>query len=228
MCVVVGVGAGTGASIARRFGKGYRVALVARNERNLQEFQKEIPRSKAYPCDVSDQTQFETVMAQIKAEMGPPHIAVYNAAKGSFKNFLELHPAVLNQNFQVNAMGLLYMAQCVAPDMVKAGTGVILVTGNTGAHRGVPHFAGFAPTKAAQRILAESIARTLGPQGIHVAYVTIDAVIDSPWQRKYHSEKPDAYFCQPEDIADECWHIAHQAPSAWSFNVELRPYGEKW
>ena len=93
---------------------------------------------------------------------------------------------------------------------------------------GRANFAGFAPTKAAQRILAESMARELGPKGVHVAYVVIDAVIDVPWTRQAFPSAPDEFFIQPAAIADEVWHLAHQPRSAWSFNVELRPFRESW
>lgn len=87
---------------------------------------------------------------------------------------------------------------------------------------------GFAPTKAAQRILAESIARELGPKDIHVGYVLIDAVIDLEWTRKRWPKAPDAFFIKPAASAEEIWHGAHQDRSAWSFNVEIRPFGETW
>jgi short-subunit dehydrogenase len=112
--------------------------------------------------------------------------------------------------------------------MVEAGNGVIVATGNTSALRGKASFAGFAPTKAAQRILAESMARELGPKGVHVAYVVIDAVIDLAWTRAMFGDRPDEFFIQPAAIADEIWHLAHQNRSAWSFNVEIRPFGESW
>jgi short-subunit dehydrogenase len=116
----------------------------------------------------------------------------------------------------------------VAPEMIKSGNGAILVTGNTSAIRGKANFAGFAPTKAAQRILSESIARDLGPRGVHVAYVLIDAVIDVPRMRERLREAPDEFFIQPSAIADELWHVYSQDRSAWSFLTELRPFGEKW
>ncbi len=112
--------------------------------------------------------------------------------------------------------------------MVAAGRGAIVCTGNTSALRGRAGFAGFAPTKAAQRILAEAIARDLGPKGVHVACLVIDAVIDVPWTRQRYADRPDAFFIKPAAIAEEIWHVAHQDRSAWSFNVELRPSGEVW
>ena len=135
---------------------------------------------------------------------------------------------VLRRNFEVDTMALLELARLAAPAMIEAGDGVILASGNTSAHRGKANFAGFAPGKAAQRILAQSMARSLGPRGVHVAYVTIDAVIDLPWTRQMAPEAPDEYFIQPRNIAAECWHVAHQARTAWSFDVEIRPFGETW
>ena len=143
-------------------------------------------------------------------------------------DFLAIDPAVLQRNFEINTMALLRLAQMAAPAMIDAGQGAILCTGNTSTYRGKAHFAGFAPTKAAQRILAESMARSLGPRGVHVAYVAIDAVIDLPWTRKAQPDQPDSYFCKPDDIAAECWHIVHQPRSAWTFDVMIRPDGENW
>ena len=111
---------------------------------------------------------------------------------------------------------------------VTASQGAIIVTGNTSAQRGRANFAGFAPTKAAQRILAEAMARDLGPKGVHVAYIVIDAVIDVPWARERFKNKPDDFFIAPAAIVDEAWHVVSQPRSAWSFNVELRPFGETW
>ncbi len=153
---------------------------------------------------------------------------MHNAVGGAFGNFMEIDPKVLNQNFQVNTMALLYLARRLAPAMVAAGNGVIIASGNTSALRGKASFAGFAPTKAAQRILAESMARELGPKGVHVAYVLIDAVIDLEWTRKRFANAPDDFFITPAAIADEVWHVAHQDRCAWSFNVEIRPFRETW
>jgi NAD(P)-dependent dehydrogenase (short-subunit alcohol dehydrogenase family) len=135
---------------------------------------------------------------------------------------------MLEANFRVNVMGLLYLAREVAPAMIEAGQGAILVTGNTSATRGRANFAGFAPTKAAQRILAESIVRDLGPRGIHVAYLVIDAVIDTPRMRKRFPDAASDFFIKPSAIADELWHLHNQDRSAWSVLTELRPFGERW
>ncbi|MGO9604532.1 MAG: SDR family NAD(P)-dependent oxidoreductase [Candidatus Binataceae bacterium] len=229
VAMVTGVGPGTGAAIARRFAAGgYAVAMLARNRDRLGALEREIAGARAYQCDVSDETQVEKAVEAIRADLGAPKVLVHNAVGGAFGNFLEIDPKVLNQNFQVNTMALLYLARLVAPAMVAAGEGAIIATGNTSAFRGKAGFAGFAPTKAAQRILAESIARQVEPKGVHVAYVMIDAVIDLEWTRKRWPEAPDAFFIKPAAIADEVWHVAHQDRSAWSFNVEIRPFGETW
>jgi NAD(P)-dependent dehydrogenase (short-subunit alcohol dehydrogenase family) len=229
VAVVTGVGPGTGAAIARRFSRGgYAVAMLARNRERLGGLAREIPNSRAYPCDVTDQAQIDITLEAIRADFGAPRVLIHNAVGGAFGNFMEIDPKVLNQNFQVNTMALLYLARRLAPAMVSAGEGAIIASGNTSALRGKASFAGFAPTKAAQRILAESIARELGPKGVHVAYVLIDAVIDLEWTRKRFPDAPNDFFITPAAIADEIWHVAHQERCAWSFNVEVRPFRETW
>jgi len=229
VAVVTGVGPGTGAAVVRRFARGgYAVAMLARNHERLAALEREITHARAYPCDVTNEAQLDTTLEAIRAELGAPKALVHNAVGGAFGNFLEIDPQVLNRNFQVNTMALLYLTRRLAPAMVAAGEGAIITTGNTSAFRGKANFAGFAPTKAAQRILAESIARELGPKGVHVAYVMIDAVIDLEWTRKRWPDAPDHFFIRPAAIAEEVWHIAHQDRCAWSFNVELRPFGETW
>lgn len=225
LALITGVGPGVGTSLVRRFAEaGYRVAMIARDVDRLAQLEAEVPGAFAMPCDVTDTQALKQVIDQI----GAPKVVVHNAVGGSFASFQETDPAVLQKNFEINTMALLHLAQLVAPGMIEAGEGSIIVTGNTSALRGKPNFAGFAPTKAAQRILAESLARDLGPKGVHVAYLVIDAVIDVPWARKMHSEAPDDFFIQPKSIAAEVFHLAHQPKDAWSFLAEVRPYHEKW
>ncbi len=228
VCLVTGVGPGTGTALARRFAEGYRVAMIARSEERLAALEAELDGAVAFPCDVSDETALRASFEKITAEMGAPSVLLHNAVGGAFGDFLSIDPAVLERNFQVNTMSLLHLARMAAPAMIEAGQGAILCTGNTATYRGKSFFAGFAPTKAAQRILAESMARSLGPKGVHVAYVAIDAVIDVPWTRKANPDAPDSFFCKPADIAGECWHIVHQPRSAWTFDVMIRPDGESW
>lgn len=229
VCVISGVGPGTGAALTRRFAAGgYRVAMLARNAERLSKLETDIAGARAYPCDVSDPRQIDTAAAVIERELGSPAVVIHNAVGGAFGSFLEIDPAVLNQNFQTNTMGLLYLARRFVPAMIARGAGALIATGNTSALRGRANFAGFAPTKAAQRILAEAIARDAGPKGVHVAYVVIDAVIDVPWTRERFKDRPDSFFIKPSAIAEEIFHLAHQDKSAWSFNVEIRPFGENW
>lgn len=229
VCVITGVGPGTGSALVRRFvSGGYRVAMLARNAERLSGLAKEVPDAHAFACDVSDPAQVDAAVAAIRAQLGPVDVLVHNAVGGAFGSFLEIDPKILNENFQVNTMGLLYLARSIAPEMTARGKGAILVTGNTSALRGRPNFAGFAPTKAAQRILAEAMARELGPKGVHVAYLVIDAVIDSPRQRERFKDRPDEFYIKPSAIAEESFHVVHQDRSAWSFLVEVRPYSETW
>ncbi|MEM9622068.1 MAG: SDR family NAD(P)-dependent oxidoreductase [Pseudomonadota bacterium] len=228
VCLVTGVGPGTGAALVRCFAQDYEVAMLARSEDRLAQLSDEIEHAHAFPCDVCDTDALNDTVAQIQQQLGAPTVVVHNAVAGAFGSFLEIDPAVLEANFQVNTMALLHLARATAPAMLEAGEGAIIVTGNTAAYRGVARFAGFAPTKAAQRILAEAMARELGPQGVHVGFVAIDAVIDLPWTRKRYAGKPDDFFCQPADIATECYRLAHQPKSAWSFSSVIRPFGENW
>ena len=229
IAIVTGVGPGTGSAIVRRFAaEGFRVVALARSPDRIRALEQELADTHAMICDVSSESQVVEAVADIRNRYGSPSVLIHNAVGGGWGTFLEIEPKMLNRNFQVNVMGLLYLAREVAPDMIKAGSGTILVTGNTSAIRGKANFAGFAPTKAAQRILSESIARDLGPRGIHVGYVLIDAVIDVPRMRERLPEAPDAFFIKPSAIADELWHLYRQDRSAWSFLSEIRPFGEKW
>jgi NAD(P)-dependent dehydrogenase (short-subunit alcohol dehydrogenase family) len=229
LAIITGVGPGTGAALARRFHQGgYRVAMLARDGERLAKLEAELPGAIALACDVADSAALSAALARIEAEAGPPKVVIHNAVGGAFGSFQEIEPAVLERNFQVNVMALLHLARDVAPKIVENGGGALIVTGNTSSLRGKARFAGFAPTKAAQRILAESIAREMGPKGLHVAYLMIDAVIDVPWTRERYKDADDDFFIRPAAIADEAWHIAHQDRSAWSFLTEVRPFAETW
>src|SRR4029077_8913611 len=127
--------------------------------------------AKGYPCDVTDEAQLDSTIDAIRRDLGTPKDLIHNAVGGAFGNFMEIDPQVLNRNFQVNTMALLHLARRLAPAMVAAGEGAIVASGNTSALRGKAGFAGFAPPKARRGVLAEAIARELGPKGVHVAYV---------------------------------------------------------
>ncbi|TFU06286.1 SDR family NAD(P)-dependent oxidoreductase [Polymorphobacter arshaanensis] len=229
LAVVTGVGPGTGSSLVRRFvAGGYQVAMIARDVARLDALAAELPDAFAVPCDVTDTAALLAALEAIRQRAGAPEVVVHNAVGGAFADFMEVAPKTLQLNFDVNVMALLHLARWAAPLMVERGRGAIIVTGNTSAQRGRAKFAGFAPTKAAQRILAESIARDLGPKGVHVAYLIVDAVIDVPWARALYTTAEDDFFIKPSAIADEVYHLAHQDRSAWSFLAEVRPYRENW
>ena len=229
VCVVAGVGPGTGLACVERFARdGYQVAMLARNEGRLKEWAAQKPNAHAFACDVTDRESLEAAFASIRKKLGPVDVLVYNAAMGSFAEFMDLAPEVLEKNFQINTMGLFHCGQLAAADMLEKSVGSIVITGNTSARRGKANFAGFAPTKAAQRILGESMARSLGPKGIHVSYLVIDAVIDLAWTRKMNPDAPDDYFAKPVDIAESVWQLAHQPKSTWTFETEIRPFSETW
>lgn len=225
LALVTGVGPGTGAAVVRRFAEGgYRVAMLARDADRLAALATEIPDTIAIPCDVSD----ADALKQAIDSVGAPKVVVHNAVGGAFGTFSQIDADVLQRNFEINTMALFHLARLTTPAMIAAGEGALVVTGNTSAQRGRAAFAGFAPTKAAQRILAESLARDLGPKGVHVAYLIIDAVIDVPWQRERLPDAPDDFFISPASIAGEVFHLAHQPRDAWSFLAEVRPFHEPW
>jgi len=229
VCLVTGVGPGTGTALVRRFAAGgYRVAMLARDADRLAQLAAEIPGAAAFPVDLADLEALRAVLARVTGELGAPSVVIHNAVAGGFGTFESVKPEELEHRFRVNVTALLVLAQELAPAMAAAGRGAIVVTGNTSAWRGTAPFAGFAPTKAAQRILAESLARTLGPRGVHVAYVVVDAVIDVPWTRRAFPDRPDEFFIQPAGIADAVNHVVHQERSAWTFQLDLRPFGESW
>ncbi len=160
VALITGVGPGTGAAMARRFARGgYSVAMLARSRERMRELEREVEHSRGYACDVTEEAQLDATIERVRSDLGVPKVLIHNAVGGAFGTFLEIEPEVLNRNFQVNTMALLHLARRLAPGMIEAGEGAIVVTGNTSALRGKPKFAGFAPSKAAQRILAEAIAR---------------------------------------------------------------------
>ena len=230
VAIIAGVGIGTGEALVRRFAEGgYKVAMIARKEERLRRIAGEVSDTLAYPSDMAELKGFRATLERIKIELGRPKVAIHNGARAVFDHYTKIDLQAFESTFRVNTTALLVMAQELCPDMIEMGNCAFLVTGNTGAWRGKPHFTGFAPSKSSQRILAEALAREVGPQGVHVAYITIDAAIDIWWVRKRRGPShPDDQYSKPADIASECFHIAHQPKSTWSFNVELRPFNENW
>lgn len=241
ICLITGVGDSTGSALARRFSAGgYHVAAVARNAARLQALEKELDGLRGFVCDLNDLEALASTISKIRSDMGSPEVLVHNAVAHTFDSFLVADPAELERNFRVNTTSLLYLARALTPAMIEVGHGAIMVTGNTASHRGTPNYALFAPTKAAQRIFCESLARDLGPQGIHVGYITVDAAIDATWLGT-NETRPDwllppadwkwrreDFFAKPDAIADEVYHLAHQDRSTWAFDLVIRPFAEKW
>lgn len=242
VCLITGVGDATGSALVRRFVTGgYAVAMIARNATRLAEVEDGLADTHAYPCDVSDIPALLRVVKRVREELGEIQVLIHNAVAHTFGTFLKADPEELERNFRTNTTSLLYLARELAPSMIRAGRGTILVTGNTASYRGIPNYALFAPTKAAQRILCESLARELGPKKVHVAYVTIDAPIDVTWLGKNDAERPawlvppddwpferEDFFASPEGIADEVFHVCHQHHTTWSFDTVIRPFAEQW
>ena len=229
VCLVTGVGPGTGSALVRRFAAGgYRVIMIARDAARLASIEEDVPDTHAHPCNVADEAQLQATLEAIEAAWGIPHIVIHNAVAAARGDYQHIDPKAMQVAWQVNVMALLSLARWASPGMIDRGEGAIICTGNTAAYRGKAHFAGFAPTKAAQRILMESIARASGPKGIHAAFLAIDAVIDLEWTRKAFAGQPDEFFCKPEDIAENGFALAHQPRSAWTFDMVIRPFGETW
>ncbi len=229
VCVVVGVGPGNGAALGRRFAKeGYAVALLARTQETSGPLAKSLPDARAYTCDVTDDAQIASVFEAITREMGPVHTLVYNAGSGSWGTVEDVEPAALLGALRVNALGLMVAAKKVIPEMKGQGGGNIVVIGATSSRRGMARTAGFAPAKAAQKSLTESMARHLWPQNIHVSLIIVDGVVDLPRTRTMMKDKPDDFFIAPDDLADTAFHLTTQPRSAWSFEVEARPFKETW
>jgi len=229
VCVVVGVGPGNGAALARRFAaEGYAVALMARSRETSTALAAELPGARAFACDVTDGESITRAFAAVRAEMGEVATLVYNAGSGVWGSVEQITPDAFEQAWRVNAWGALVACQKVIPDMKRAGAGNIVFIGATASRRGGARTAAFAPAKAAQRSLAESMARTLWPAGIHVSLIVLDGVVDLPETRKRMPDKPESFFVAPADLADVAFQLTQQRRSAWSFEVEARPFGETW
>ena len=228
-CLVIGVGPGLGLGCVRRFAdSGYKVSMIARHAGRLETWTNEHDAATGYACDIVDVEHYTATLKRIVAEHGLPDVVIYNAAKATRGGYEDITVDAFETSFRINTTGLLVTAQVLAPAMAERGFGALMVTGNTGSLRGSPGYVGWSPTKAAQRILSESLARDLGPKGVHVAYIVVDAVIDMPYARRQRPNVAEEEFAQPYELAETIFTTAHQPRSAWSFYVELRPFCETW
>lgn len=227
--VVAGVGPGNGAALARRFAReGRPLALLSRSQEGAAAIAAEIPGAQAYACDVSDADAVNTVFAAIRSDLGKVETLLFNAGSGVFGDIEDITAEQLEASWRVNTLGLFHCSRQIIPAMKEVGAGNIVVIGATASRRGGKSTAAFAPAKAAQRSLAESMARSLWACGVHVSLIIVDGVVDLPATRARMPGKPTEFFVGPEAIADLAWSLTQQSRRAWSFEVEARPFGESW
>ena len=237
--LVVGVGhaEGVGAAVARRFAReGFTVTVFGRNEAKLDSalasLQAINPSARARVGDVTDENTIRDLVAECDREDAPLEVAVFNAGGNWPKAYLEMDGAYLESMWKVNALAGFYFSKAAVETMLPRGRGTILFTGASGSLRGKPMFGGFAQGKAALRALAQSCAREFGPQGIHVAHVVIDGAVDGD---RINTLLPDLKgklgedgLLLPDAIAENYWNLHCQQRSAWTHELDLRPWVETW
>ncbi|MEQ9547065.1 MAG: SDR family NAD(P)-dependent oxidoreductase [Marinobacter sp.] len=229
VCVVMGVGPGNGEAFVRRFcHEGFQVAMVARSQDFLKQLEKSIAGAHAFACDIIDPDQITATLARIESQLGPVSVVLYNAGGGIFKNVEQASLEDFESNWRINVQGLAAATKAALPQLRQHDTASIIITSASAATRGRANTAPFASAKAAQRSLAQSLARQLGPEKIHVATVVIDGVVDLPRTRQMLSDKPDDFFVRPSAVADAVWTLCQQDPSGWTFELDIRPFGETW
>jgi len=224
--LIVGVGAGLSASLARLFARqGIRVALAARSIEKLGVLCTETG-ARAFACDATKVDEVERLFGLVEREIGTPDVVVYNASARARGPFLDLVPAEVANSIAVSAFGGFLVAQEAVKRMLPNKHGAILFTGASASVKGYAQSAPFAMGKFALRGLAQSMARELSPQGIHVAHFVIDGGIRSA-ARIEPADRPDSML-DPDAIALSYWNVMLQARSAWTWEVELRPWVEKF
>jgi NAD(P)-dependent dehydrogenase (short-subunit alcohol dehydrogenase family) len=232
VCVVVGVGEGLGMALAVRFAQGYKVALIARSPEVIGKTAAEIKSAGGIALPIQSDATIEAEIAdaynRINQELGPVEILIYNGGRRPMGRLMDTTPQVFEETWRLHTFGAFLWARQVVPEMLSRGSGAILITGATAGVRPWPTSAGFAPAKFAVRGLAEVMSRDLHPQGVHVAYVNVDGGIDMPLLRKFRPETKDEDLLKPSAIADAFWYLAHQDRSAWSHELDVRPFREKF
>jgi len=224
--LIVGTGPGLSSSLARLFARnGLTVAVAARRTDKLAELCAETGAT-AHACDASDPAAVATLFDAVEAASGAPDVVVYNASGRVRGPLVELDPEAVRSAIAVSAFGAFLVGQQAARRMLPKGQGAILFSGATAGVKGFALSASFAMGKFALRGLAQSMARELSPKGIHVAHVVIDGGIRSA-ARPGGNETPDALL-EPDAIAESYWHLMHQHRSAWTWELEVRPWVEKF
>ena len=230
VALITGVGPGLGAALARRFAReGFQVGLLARSPDFIHPLAKEIsasgPRAISVVADVSRPVEARAAVEHVRENLGSIGVLVHNPSSALGQGLLATTPEQFEQCWRVAALGGFVCAQETASDMLQAGDGVMLFTGATSSVRGGGWLA-FSSAKFAVRGLVQSLARELWPQGVHVAHVIIDGLIGTPQdQERARADEP---LLAPDRIADAYWHLALQDRSAWSLELDLRPYTEQF
>lgn len=231
--VIAGVGPGLGAAIARKFAnEGCSLALLSRSSPyiiNLSNRLEEMGISVLpIPTDITDSAMVEASFDQIREEIGKPDILVNHAGNAAWGNLSELTPEAFENAWRVCTLGAFLCVKQVVPDMIEKGSGTILFSGATSAVRGRAGAIAFSSAKYAMRGLASSLAREVGPQGIHVAHIIIDGIINTPNLRERYQVTEGDPLLEPNAIADTYWALVQQERSAWSFEVDVRPHNEEF
>ncbi len=228
--VIVGTGTGLSASLARKFhGAGMNVVLAARDVDKLADLLDET-NAKTYVCDCTDADQVAALFAGVQTDLGTPSVVVFNASRRVRGTIDELDPEEVKQAVLVTAYGGFLVGQAAAQAMIPAGKGTILFTGASAGVKGFPMSATFAMGKFGLRGLAQSMARELHPKNIHVAHIVIDGGIRNPHRQgrvEGSDDTPDKWL-DPDAIADTYFHLHRQDRSAWAWEIELRPWVEKF
>ena len=233
IAVIAGVGPGLGAAIARKFAdEGCNLALLSRSSAysiNLSKRLEETGISAIpIPTDITDAGQVTDSFAQIRQELGVPDILINHAGNAAWGNLSELTAEAFENSWRVCTLGAFLCVKQVVPGMIEKGEGTILFSGATSAVRGRSGAIAFSSAKFAMRGLASSLAREVGPQGIHVAHVIIDGIIDSPNLRERYKLSENEPLLKPDAIAETYWALVQQERSAWSFEVDVRPHNEEF
>jgi NAD(P)-dependent dehydrogenase (short-subunit alcohol dehydrogenase family) len=235
--LVLGAGEGLGGAVARRFAReGFHACVVRRRAEPLEPLCRAIReaggRATAFGADAREEEQVETLFARVEDEVGPIEVAVHNIGANVSIPIREFSTRKYFKIWQMACFSGFLMGREAARRMVPRGRGTILFTGATASLRGRSGMAGFAGAKHALRALAESMARELGPHGIHVAHAIVDGPIDMPWIRENFPQlvesRPDDGLLAPDDIAESYWMLHRQPRSAWTFELDLRPWVEPW
>ena len=237
VALVVGAGEATGGAIARRFAReGYVACVTRRTADKLAPLVAQIEaaggRARAFGSDARREDEVASLFAEIERDVGPVEVCVFNVGGNVRFPIRETTERVYRKVWEMAALAGFLVGREAARAMTPRGRGTILFTGATASLRGGKGFAAFAGAKHALRALAQSMARELGPEGVHVAHVVIDGAIDTPFIRDNFPEryrlKDQAGILDPDAIAENYWRLHCQPRSAWTHELDLRPWMEPW